>query len=172
VQERLRRPILLENISAYVEFRSSHIPEVEFLNELCARTGCGVLLDVNNLFVCEYNLGTSAEDYLLRLRPEVVGQIHLAGHSVKPEFILDSHVGPIPDSVWCLYRKALERFGAVSTLVEWDEDVPELSTVLAEADKARCIEREVLRTPEVQAFEASNRLRVGSGSSRQARSPA
>lgn len=142
VQDRLGRPILLENISAYLAFRHSPIPEWQFLNELHARTGCGILLDVNNVYVNSRNLGVDAEAYIASISVSAVGQIHLAGHSVQPDFILDSHVGPVPDPVWELYRLALRRFGRVSTLVEWDEAVPALPVVLAEAARARSIEAE------------------------------
>lgn len=144
VQDWLQRPILLENISAYVAFRDSPIPEWQFLNELHERTGCGLLLDVNNVYVSSRNLGFDPRAYVSRIHPAAVGQIHLAGHSVQPDFILDSHVGPVPDPVWELYRLAVERFGRVSTLVEWDEAVPPLPVVLAETARAREIERQVL----------------------------
>ncbi|MES1177712.1 MAG: DUF692 domain-containing protein [Myxococcales bacterium] len=144
VQERLGRAILVENISAYVAFRESAIPEWQFLNELHERTGCGILLDVNNVYVTSKNLGFDAEAYVRAVRPSAVGQIHLAGHTEQPDFILDSHVGPVPDPVWELYRLAVRCFGRVSTLVEWDEAVPALPVVLAETARAREIEREVL----------------------------
>jgi uncharacterized protein (UPF0276 family) len=144
VQARLGRRLLLENVTAYLRFRQSVIPEPQFLNELTRRTGAGVLLDVNNVYVNSRNLGFDARAYLDELRPGSVGQIHLAGHSVQTDFILDSHVGPVPDPVWELYRHALGRFGRVPTLVEWDEAVPELELVLAEAERARRLEAEVL----------------------------
>lgn len=144
VQDQLARPILLENISAYVAFRDSVIPEWEFLNELTARTGCGLLLDVNNVFVSSQNLGFDAEVYLRSIRSASVGQIHLAGHTRQPDFILDSHVGPVPAEVWHLYGLAVQHFGRVSTLVEWDEAVPALSIVLREAERARCVQAELL----------------------------
>jgi len=144
VQDKLGRPILLENISAYVAFRDSAIPEWEFLNELTAHTGCGLLLDVNNVYVTSQNLGFDPEAYIRSLRSSSVGQIHLAGHTRQPEFILDSHVGPVPGQVWDLYRLAVRHFGRVSTLVEWDEAVPALPVVLNEAARARRIESEVL----------------------------
>jgi uncharacterized protein (UPF0276 family) len=147
VQARLRRPLLLENVSAYVRFADSVIPEWEFLNELHRRTGCGVLLDVNNAFVSARNLGFSAERYIDALTPAAIGQLHLAGHSDHGDFILDSHVGPVPAPVWELYRRALLRFGALPTLVEWDEQVPRLDVVLAEAARARRIERDCLAPP-------------------------
>jgi len=144
VQERLGRAIVIENISAYVAFRQSAIPEWQFLNELHERTGCGILLDVNNVFVTSRNLGFDAGAYVRAIAPSAVAQIHLAGHTEQPDFILDSHTGPVPDPVWDLYRLAVQCFGRVSTLVEWDEAVPALPVVLAEASRAREIEREVL----------------------------
>jgi uncharacterized protein len=144
VQERLRRRILLENITAYLRFAESSIPEPAFLNEVTHRTGAALLLDVNNVYVNSQNLGFDARAYLDELRPSSVLQIHLAGHTVQPDFILDSHVGPVPDPVWDLYRHALGRFGRVPTLVEWDEAVPELDVVLAEASLAADVEKEVL----------------------------
>jgi uncharacterized protein (UPF0276 family) len=144
VQERLGRRILLENITSYLGFTASTIPEWEFLNEVTRRTGAALLLDVNNVFVTGHNLGFDARAYLAAIRPGSVAQLHLAGHSPQPDFILDSHVGPVPEVVWDLYRVALGRFGRVPTLVEWDEAVPELEVVLAEARRAAAIEREVL----------------------------
>jgi len=144
VQSTLGRPILLENVTAYLRFQRSVIPEPQFLNELTRRTGAGVLLDVNNVYVNATNLGFDARAYIDELAPRSVGQIHLAGHSRQPDFILDSHVGPVPEPVWELYRHALARVGRVPTLVEWDEAVPELEQVLAEAERAGRIEREVL----------------------------
>jgi uncharacterized protein len=144
VQERLQRRILLENISAYLRFAESRIPEPQFINEVTLRTSAGLLLDVNNVYVNSQNLGFDAHAYLDELRPGSVLQIHLAGHTVQPDFILDSHVGPVPDPVWELYRHALRRFGRVPTLVEWDEAVPELEVVLAEARRAQAVELELL----------------------------
>jgi uncharacterized protein (UPF0276 family) len=144
VEDVLRRPFLLENITAYLRFKEDDVPEAEFLNELTERTGAGLLLDVNNVYVNSQNLGFDAARFIDAIRPSSVGQIHLAGHTLHPDFILDSHEGPIPESVWALYRRAVTRFGAVSTLVEWDENVPALAIVLAEAERARRIEAEVL----------------------------
>jgi uncharacterized protein (UPF0276 family) len=144
VQQRLRRRVLLENVTAYLRFAASTIPEWEFLNELTRRTGAALLLDVNNVFVTSQNLDFDPLAYLEQIRPDSVAQIHLAGHTRQPDFILDSHVGPVPDVVWDLYRVALRHFGRVPTLVEWDEAVPELETVLGEAKRAAAIEREVL----------------------------
>jgi uncharacterized protein len=144
VQERLKRRLLLENITAYLRFAESVVPEWEFLNELTRRTGAALLLDVNNVYVTGKNLGFEPLHYLEQIKPDTVRQIHLAGHTSQADFILDSHVGPVPEVVWDLYRVAVSRFGRVPTLVEWDEGVPELETVLAEARRAAAIECEVL----------------------------
>src|SRR5262249_5487468 len=125
VQERLARKLLLENVSVYLNFVASRIPEPEFLNALVDRTGCGILLDVNNVYVTAQNLGLDAESYIDTIHQEAVGQIHLAGHTSYDRYIIDTHVGPVPDPVWELYRRAVRRFGPVPTLVEWDEDVPD-----------------------------------------------
>lgn len=166
VQERLGRRILLENVSAYCTFEESTIPEAEFLREVCRRTGCGVLLDVNNVIVCQRNLGVDPRAYLETLEIGSVGQIHLAGHTDYGDHVIDTHVGPVPDPVWDLYRQAVRRFGAIPTLVEWDEDVPAYEVLLDEARRAERTEREVLqeirspgRTP---AGEPSERKLVAS----------
>jgi len=144
IQDALQRPFLLENITAYLRFTDDDVPEAEFLNELTARTGAGLLLDVNNVYVNSQNLGLDPVRFIDVIRASSVGQIHLAGHTHHPDFILDSHEGPIPEQVWSLYRLAVARFGAVPTLVEWDENVPGLDVVRAEAERARRIEAEVL----------------------------
>jgi len=136
VQERLRRPILVENVSSYVAFTASTYTEWDFLKELTARTGCGLLLDVNNVFVSAHNHGFDAHAFLAGLPPQAIGQIHLAGHSRKGPLLLDTHDAEVPEGVWALYREALKRFGPRSTLIEWDDKVPALDTVLAEARKA------------------------------------
>lgn len=137
VQDRLRRSLVFENITAYLRFRENAMPEHEFLNAITRRTGASILLDVNNVYVNAQNLGLDAMGFILGLDAGSVAQIHLAGHSRYPEFILDSHVGPVPEPVWALYRVALARFGPVPTLIEWDEAVPELPIVVAEAARAR-----------------------------------
>lgn len=144
VQERLGRTILLENVSSYVTFVESSLSEWEFLNEIARRTGCGILLDVNNIFVSANNHSFSAREYIDAITPEKVCQFHLAGHTNYETYILDSHIGPIPPGVWDLYRYAVKRFGAVPALIEWDEAVPDFDTVVAESQKARRIEAEVL----------------------------
>jgi uncharacterized protein (UPF0276 family) len=144
VQERLGRRILVENVSSYLAYTHSTLPEWTFLGEVAARADCGILLDVNNVYVSAVNHGFSADDYLAGVPAERIGQIHLAGHSDRTTHLLDTHDAPVAPPVWDLYRRAVERFGAVSTLVEWDEHVPELEVVLAEAERARAVERQVL----------------------------
>jgi uncharacterized protein (UPF0276 family) len=145
VQNRLRRRIMLENVSAYLEFSQSDLEECDVLNEVADRTGCSLLVDVNNVYVCSRNLGWDAGAYLDAIEPRHVGQIHLAGHSVQGDLIIDTHVGPVPDPVWDLYRRALQRFGRVPTLIEWDDEVPTYAELVAESRRAADIEREVLK---------------------------
>ncbi|HEY8942899.1 MAG TPA: DUF692 domain-containing protein [Polyangiaceae bacterium] len=144
VQDALRRPILLENITAYLRFTQDSLVESDFLNELCSRTSARLLLDLNNVFVNSQNFGFDPREFVGGIRPEFVEQIHLAGHSRLSTLLFDSHVGPVPEPVWSLYRFAVQRFGPVPSLVEWDEDVPELSVLREEAARAAAIEREVL----------------------------
>lgn len=137
VQSALGRELLVENLSAYVQFRDSQMSELEFLAQLASRTGCKLLLDVNNLYVNAVNFGFDARSELARLSPGSVAQIHLAGHSVTEECLIDTHGSPVCDAVWSLYDDALQRFGPVPTLIEWDTDLPALPVLLAEADRAR-----------------------------------
>ena len=139
-QEQLDRRILIENPSSYLRFRHSPIPEAEFLAEVARRTGCGLLVDVNNIFVSGRNLGFDPVAYLDALPPSVVEEIHLAGHAVNdaegaPIFI-DDHGSRVADPVWTLYAHALDRFGPVPTLVEWDTNLPALDVLIAEAAHA------------------------------------
>ena len=140
VQTRLGRPILVENPASYLRFAHSSIPEAAFLAELARRTGCGLLCDVNNVYVSCRNLGLDAVAYLEALPAARVGEIHLAGHAVNDAdgrpFLIDHHGAPVADAVWRLYGLALERFGAVPTLIEWDTDLPALHVLLGEAAKA------------------------------------
>ena len=137
VQERLRRRILIENISAYVEFEASEMTEGEFIDELARRTGCGVLLDVNNLYVNQVNHGSDPVATMRALAPQSVAEIHLAGHLVSENGVIDTHGDRVVDPVWALYETALERFGPVPTLIEWDTDIPALAVLLDEAARAR-----------------------------------
>jgi uncharacterized protein (UPF0276 family) len=137
LQQALARPILLENVSTYVRFASDQYGETAFLAELARRTGCGVLLDVNNLYVNQCNHGEDAIDAMNALPPHVVGEIHLAGHRVTDLAVIDDHGSAVTADVWALYDYALQRFGPVPTLIEWDTQLPPLADLLAEADKAR-----------------------------------
>ena len=141
VQEALGRPVLLENPARYLRFVSSPIPEPEFLGELARRTGCGLLLDVNNVYVSCRNFDEDPEAYLDALGVSGIGEIHLAGHAENEadgrRILIDDHGSRVADPVWRLYARALERFGPVPTLVEWDTNLPELAVLLDEAAKAR-----------------------------------
>ena len=144
VQERLRRRILIENVSSYLEFAHSTLSEWEFLSEVARRADCGLLLDVNNIFVSARNHGFEAAQFLAGVPADRVKQIHLAGHRDEGTHLLDTHDHPVCDGVWALYRAAVQRFGAVSTLIERDDDIPPLGEVIAESRQAAAIEAEVL----------------------------
>ncbi len=143
VQEHLNRQILVENISSYYRFAHSTIPEWEFVAAVAQRTGCGLLLDVNNIFVSATNHQFDPSRYLQAIPVRAVGEIHLAGHESNGELLVDTHSRPVCDAVWALYRHAIGRIGEVPTLIEWDNDLPELSVLVAEAHKADVISREV-----------------------------
>jgi len=144
VQDALGRRILLENVSSYLAFAHSTMPEWTFLGAVAAGADCGILLDVNNVFVSAANHGFRAADYLAGLPADRIGQIHLAGHSDHGTHLLDTHDAAVPEGVWSLYREAVRRFGPIPTLVEWDDHIPPLEDVLAEAEHARAIEAETL----------------------------
>lgn len=139
-QDWLRRPILIENPSAYLRFAHSAIPEATFLAELARRTGCGILCDVNNIHVSTQNLGGDARAYIDALPAESVMEIHLAGHAVNDAdgvaILIDDHGAPVADEVWALYDRAAARFPKAAALVEWDSNLPELTALVAEAAKA------------------------------------
>jgi uncharacterized protein (UPF0276 family) len=139
VQDILQRQILLENVSSYVAYQASTMSEWEFLAQVAERADCGILLDVNNIYVSARNHGFRAADYLAGIPVDRVGQMHLAGHSDKGDYLLDTHDGPVIEPVWQLYRAAVQRFGRVSTLIEWDEEVPELPILLEEARQAATV---------------------------------
>jgi uncharacterized protein len=141
MQSHLKRRILVENPSTYLRFRHSVIPEWEFMAAVAERSGCGLLCDVNNIYVSAHNHGWNAPAYLAALPPAAVGEIHLAGHSVRPlpgggTLRIDDHGSQVAAEVWALYQEALERFGPLPTLIEWDNDVPSLDVLLAEAHHA------------------------------------
>jgi len=147
VQERLGRRILVENVSSYVQFRASSLTEWQFLAALAERADCGLLLDVNNVYVSAHNHGFSAHDFLQGIPRGRVGQFHLAGHSDHGTHLLDTHDHPVCGPVWDLYRAAVARFGPVATLIERDDDIPPLSEVVAESQQAARIEASVLGAP-------------------------
>jgi uncharacterized protein (UPF0276 family) len=140
VQDYLGREILIENPSSYLEYQFSTLSESEFINELARQSGCGILLDVNNVYVSCNNHGWNALDYLQAIRAEKVGEIHLAGHSVNrvgEQFILiDTHNSPVCEAVWQLYQTALQQLGNRPTLIEWDADLPSWQVLIAEAETA------------------------------------
>lgn len=137
-QDALRRPMLLENPSSYVSF-AGDMKEWEFLDAVCARTGCELLLDVNNIFVSASNHGFDPVAYLAGIPAQRVRQIHLAGHSQGRDLLIDTHDKPVADAVWSLYAAALERVGPVATMIERDDDIPPLAELLDELDIARGI---------------------------------
>jgi hypothetical protein len=148
VQERLGRRIALENASSYLAFRADAMPEWEFLARLAELADCGILLDVNNVFVSAHNHGFEPERYLAAIPPERVFQIHLAGHSEQGRLLVDTHDHLVRAEVWCLFESAVRRLGPVSTLIEWDARIPELETLVAEAARAREILARVAREEE------------------------
>jgi len=137
VQDALERPILIENPSSYITFADDEMTEHGFIAEMCARTGCYLLLDVNNIYVSGTNHGFDSEAYLAGVPAERVRQIHLAGHSVGKGLLIDTHDQPVPDPVWTLYESACRRFGHVATMIERDDDIPPLAELMAELDIAR-----------------------------------
>lgn len=143
VQDILGRQILIENISSYLQYTHSTIPEWEFLAELAERAGCGVLLDVNNIYVSARNHGFDPDAYLRAIPHRVVQEIHLAGFTVNrfegSEILIDTHNQPVYPDVWALYRRAVQRFGPRPTLIEWDTDLPELAVLIGEAQQADAI---------------------------------
>jgi len=137
IQDFMERPIALENASTYLEFSVSTWPEHEFLSALAEEADCGILLDVNNVYVSSYNHGFDPKKYIDRIPKDRVVQMHLAGHTNKGTHILDTHSDYVIDSVWDLYRYTYQRLGGVSTLLEWDANIPSFDVVHGEALKAR-----------------------------------
>ncbi len=150
VQDRLKRPLLVENLSAYVSFNNSDMSEPDFLNQLSKRTGCGLLVDVNNIYVNALNDLLARENvwpgtdplaacvaWLDQINPTAVGELHLAGHIQTPEMVIDDHGSRVCDAVWQIYKHAQSRFGNVPALIEWDTDIPTLSVLLSEVALAK-----------------------------------
>jgi uncharacterized protein (UPF0276 family) len=139
VQSVLNRPILIENVSAYVAFRDSEMTETAFLAELARRTGCKILLDVNNLYVNAVNFGFDPVACLADLAPAAIGEMHLAGHTSVDGCLIDTHGSRVCDEVWVLFEAACRRFGPKPTLIEWDTDLPALDVLLGEAATAKSV---------------------------------
>lgn len=137
VQDFLGRQILIENVSSYLSYKHSVMPEWEFLTEVVARADCLILLDVNNIYVSAVNHEFDPLYYLQHIPVERVQQFHLAGHSNEGDYIIDTHDHPVADPVWQLYEQAVARFGQVSTMIERDDNIPELPVMMAELDMAR-----------------------------------
>jgi uncharacterized protein len=148
VQDFLGRRILLENVSSYAAFRSSTMTEWEFLAQLSERADCGILLDINNVHVSARNHGFDARDYLAGIPPDRVGQLHLAGYSDRGTYLFDTHDAPVADPVWELYALAVRRFGRVPSLIEWDDQVPELERLIEESRAAARVEARELAARE------------------------
>ena len=160
VQERLGRTIAVENLSAYVQWAGAEMLEPEFLNELARRTGCQLLVDVNNIFVNALNAQLRGETqdpveqcqhWLAAITPAHVAEMHIAGHVHCGDIVIDDHGSRVGDAVWGLYQHALQCFGAVPTLIEWDTDVPELDVLLDEAVRAQTVAQEALGQVECAA---------------------
>ncbi len=143
-QKAMRRRILVENPSSYLQYRHSTIPESEFLSAVTQRTGCGILCDVNNIVVCAANHGWDPHAYLDALPSSDVKELHLAGHTVKAldgdaMLLIDDHGSHVDAAVWSLFRKAVQRFGPLPTLIEWDTNIPPLGVLIEEANRAAVI---------------------------------
>jgi uncharacterized protein (UPF0276 family) len=156
VQDAVRVPFALENVSSYMTFNASTMHEFEFVAEVAEKSDSGILFDVNNVYVSYRNHGTDPDAYVKAMPKDRVVQIHVAGHTEKEKYVLDTHAGHVRDEVWDIYRHAIARLGAVSTLVEWDDEIPEWEVLSTEADKARTIRAAVLAsaTPEKEGARA------------------
>ena len=144
VQDHLNRQILLENVSSYVTFKHSQMSEWDFITEVSERADCKILLDVNNIYVSSRNHGFNPDDFILGVPLDRVAQFHLAGHSDHGDYIVDTHDNFVSSDVWGLFKKAVQHFGRVPTLIEWDAQIPEFSVLETEVERALNIEEEVL----------------------------
>jgi uncharacterized protein len=144
IQDFLERPIALENASTYLEFSASKWPESEFIAALAEEANCGILLDVNNVYVSSFNHGFDPKKYIDNIPKDRVVQMHLAGHADKGTYLLDTHSDHVRREVWDLYRRAIRRIGSTSTLIEWDDDIPSWEDLALEATMARQARQEAL----------------------------
>lgn len=144
-QDFLQRPLVIENVSSYVEFKDSEMTEWDFLSEICNRTGCQLLLDINNIYVSAFNHGFSPFDFIDSVPSEQIRQFHLAGHQDNGDHLIDTHDHPVCHGVWELYEYALHRFGSVPTMIERDDNIPPISELLEELETAKAIASKVLK---------------------------
>jgi uncharacterized protein len=147
VQDYLEVPFALENTSSYMAYTSSEMNEQQFISEVAERADIGLMFDVNNVYVSAYNHGFDPEEFIDAVPHERIVQIHLAGHTNLGDYIIDTHRGHVIDAVWDLYRSTLRRTGPVSTLIEWDDAIPDWSVLAAEAEKARQVRDEIVGAP-------------------------
>ncbi len=147
VQDFMGRPLALENVSSYLTFTGSTMPEWEFVSEVAEKGDCGILLDCNNIYVSAQNHSFDGNDYVDAVDPSRVVQMHLAGHTDKGAYLLDTHSDHVNDATWALYRRALRRCGPTSVLIEWDDDIPAWEVLAAEATQARALRTEVFAAP-------------------------
>jgi uncharacterized protein (UPF0276 family) len=158
MQNALGRTILIENLSAYIQFAEPQMAEHDFLMTLCQRTGCQLLLDINNLYVNQCNFGIethNAAAFIQACSPDTVGEIHLAGHLITDDGVIDHHGSAVCDAVWQLYQDATTHLGITPTLIEWDTDIPSLDVLLNEAQKARTIQQHYHTMPLVTLDQTS-----------------
>lgn len=155
VQDYLERPLVLENPSTYLEFKESTLSEWEFLSALAKETGCGLLLDVNNVYVSSHNHGFDPEHYIKSLPHSSIVQVHVAGPTDCGEYLVDTHDRPVPARVWRLYKLAQELTGGVSTLLEWDANIPDFPDLVLELKKAEAVVQGLIpETPPQQTVAA------------------
>ncbi|MSP52815.1 MAG: DUF692 domain-containing protein [Gammaproteobacteria bacterium] len=144
IQDHLQRPFLIENVSSYVQFSDADFSEAEFLNEVARRSGCYILLDINNIYVNSKNHDFSTDNYLAAINKEPVKQFHLAGFEEIQNILVDTHGAAVHEPVWELYQKALQRFGAVPALIEWDNNIPGWSTMLEQVKIAQELQQRIV----------------------------
>lgn len=144
VQDFLRREIMIENVSTYLEFRDSEMTEWEFVSQVVKKSGCGLLFDINNIYVSCFNHGLDAKKYLRGVPHERVFEIHLAGPSENGKYLVDTHDHAVLEPVWELYAEFIKLYGPRPTLLEWDDDIPDFSVLAAESDKSKKIRDRVL----------------------------
>jgi uncharacterized protein len=144
IQDLLQQSVVLENPSVYLQFKSADMSESDFINDLCARSGCRLLLDVNNVYVSCFNLAQDAYAHISALKRDIVQQFHLAGHTHNGSHIVDTHDQPVSDPVWELYQHACRHFGPTATLLERDDQIPPMPELMAELELARQLQQQAL----------------------------